>query len=60
MAARLAEIRRKLYSGERYIQEDGQQVDLDSSMNGSTKREDRKREFLNFLIYRALMEFSYP
>jgi hypothetical protein len=47
-ARRLAGIRQLLDSGQRYIQEDGRQVDLDDSTHGS-ERDRRKGEFLYFL-----------
>ena len=50
MARRLAGISRQLYSGQRYIQEDGRQVDLDSRTGGPfSEREERKQAFLSYL-----------
>jgi hypothetical protein len=50
MAGRLARIGRQLYSGQRYIQEDGRRVDLDSGEGGPfSERETRRRGFLSYL-----------
>ena len=50
MARRLAGISRRLYSGQRYIREDGRQIDLDSRTGGLfSEREERKQTFLSYL-----------
>jgi hypothetical protein len=50
MARRLERISRQLYSGQRYIQEDGNQVDLESRTGGPfSERETRKQAFRSYL-----------
>jgi hypothetical protein len=50
MARRLTGISQPLYSGQRYIQEDGNQVDLDSRTGSPfSEREIRKQSFLSYL-----------
>ena len=50
MAHRLAGITRRLYSSQRYIQEDGRQIDLDSRPDGLfSERLKRKQALLSYL-----------
>ena len=58
MAARLAKISQQLYSGQRYIEEDGRQVDLDRRLMSSlTERRRRKQTFCYYLERRCSVEF---